>query len=184
MDLHRVAHKELLCALAERWWPSTNTFHFGWGEMTMTPIDLSCISGIPFGGRPVETFDDWREAIPSARMIELIGMDFPRGARSVPRTTLIASAQTIYGGYRVGTISAEQCARFVILMLLSASIFCNKRQAVDLGIIRSFADLTRIGEYDWAGAILCRLYEEMSALCRHRTTLCGVSHFWEVIFKS
>ncbi|KDP27014.1 hypothetical protein JCGZ_22089 [Jatropha curcas] len=34
-------YKDLLGALAERWWDTTNTFHFPWGEMTMTPTDFS-----------------------------------------------------------------------------------------------------------------------------------------------
>lgn len=51
-DSHRTPNKELLSALAERRWPTTDTFHFAWGEMTMTLADFSAISGIPFGSRP------------------------------------------------------------------------------------------------------------------------------------
>ncbi|KDP22691.1 hypothetical protein JCGZ_02788 [Jatropha curcas] len=40
-DVGRSSHKELLGALAERWWDTINTFHFAWGEMTMTPTDFS-----------------------------------------------------------------------------------------------------------------------------------------------
>ncbi|KDP24720.1 hypothetical protein JCGZ_25711 [Jatropha curcas] len=31
-DVGRSSHKELLGALAERWWDTTNTFHFSWGD--------------------------------------------------------------------------------------------------------------------------------------------------------
>ncbi|KDP37673.1 hypothetical protein JCGZ_06901 [Jatropha curcas] len=47
-DMGRSNCKELLSALAERCWDTTNTFHFSWGELTMTPTDFSVISGIPF----------------------------------------------------------------------------------------------------------------------------------------
>ena len=55
VDLSRTLHKELLGALVERWWPTTDTFHFGWGEMTMTRADFFCyfrdsVRVPPFGG--------------------------------------------------------------------------------------------------------------------------------------
>ncbi|KDP35067.1 hypothetical protein JCGZ_11037 [Jatropha curcas] len=64
----RSNYKELLCALAERWWDTTNTFHFSWGELTLTPVDFSVISEIPFGIRPIELYDDWRTEISPDRM--------------------------------------------------------------------------------------------------------------------
>ncbi|KDP20508.1 hypothetical protein JCGZ_05323 [Jatropha curcas] len=77
-DVGWYSHKELLGALAERWWDTTNTFHFSWGELTMTPADFSVISGIPFGTQPIELYDDWRTDISPDRMMELIGIDLPR----------------------------------------------------------------------------------------------------------
>ncbi|KDP31672.1 hypothetical protein JCGZ_15275 [Jatropha curcas] len=81
LELGRQNYKSLLGALAERWWDTTNTFHFSWGEMTMTPTDFSLISGIPFGTRPIELYDDWRTAVTPDRMTELIGIDLPRIVR-------------------------------------------------------------------------------------------------------
>ena len=162
VDSHRTSHKELFGALAERWWATTDTFHFGWGEMTMTPADFSAISGIPFGFRPLDFYSDWRRDIPSARMIELIGIDLPRDRRCVSRTWLASSAPTVYAGCEGGTISAAQGARFVILLLLASTFYANRKQAVDPGILRSLEDLSLPDQYDWAGAMLSRLYEDMS----------------------
>ncbi|KDP23783.1 hypothetical protein JCGZ_00152 [Jatropha curcas] len=78
LDMGRSSHRELLCALAERWWDTTNTFHFSWGELIMTPADFSVISGMPFGIRPIELYDDWRTELSSDRIMELIGIDLPR----------------------------------------------------------------------------------------------------------
>ncbi|XP_021760140.1 uncharacterized protein LOC110724967 [Chenopodium quinoa] len=47
------ASSAFLRELLEIWWDSTNTFHFPWGEMTVTPFDFSMIMGFPFGGEPV-----------------------------------------------------------------------------------------------------------------------------------
>src|ERR1041384_4636227 len=79
-DTSKEPHRDLLGGLAERWWISSNTFHFGFGEMTMTPVEFSVISGVPFGTRRLELFRDWRREGPSSRMVELIGVDYPRGS--------------------------------------------------------------------------------------------------------
>ncbi|KDP47168.1 hypothetical protein JCGZ_25677 [Jatropha curcas] len=77
-DIGWSSHKELMGALAERWWDTTNTFHFSWGELTMNPTYFSVISRIPFGTRAIELYDDWRTEISPDRMVELIGIDLPR----------------------------------------------------------------------------------------------------------
>ncbi|KDP24267.1 hypothetical protein JCGZ_26618 [Jatropha curcas] len=38
-------------ALMERWNDCTRTFVFGFGEMTLTPIDYAAITGLRFTGR-------------------------------------------------------------------------------------------------------------------------------------
>ncbi|KAL7163962.1 hypothetical protein ACSBR2_039965 [Camellia fascicularis] len=46
-----LARRALLSALVERWWDTTNSFHFSsTGEMTMTPYDFSMITGLRVGG--------------------------------------------------------------------------------------------------------------------------------------
>ncbi|KAL7257998.1 hypothetical protein ACSBR1_004176 [Camellia fascicularis] len=48
MGLSRfIASRLLLGALVEKWWDTTNSFHFSTaGEMTMTPYDFSMLTGI------------------------------------------------------------------------------------------------------------------------------------------
>ena len=40
--------KELMLALVSYWWDFTHTFHFRWGEATITPVDYTCITGLAF----------------------------------------------------------------------------------------------------------------------------------------
>src|ERR1041384_6824502 len=61
IDTSKEPHRDLLGGLAERWWISSNTFHFDFGEMTMTPTDLSVISGVPSRTRRLELYRDWRQ---------------------------------------------------------------------------------------------------------------------------
>lgn len=42
----------ILSALAQYWWDTTNTFHFSFGEMTMTPLNFHTLGGLPFEGSP------------------------------------------------------------------------------------------------------------------------------------
>ena len=51
-------------ALAERWWDTTHTFHFPWGEAGITPLDFTMLAGMSVGAEGImpldasmETFD-------------------------------------------------------------------------------------------------------------------------------
>ncbi|KAI8530523.1 hypothetical protein RHMOL_Rhmol11G0066000 [Rhododendron molle] len=48
----RVDHA-VLTALKERWWDTTNTSHFQFEEMTMTPLDFAAITGLRVGAEPI-----------------------------------------------------------------------------------------------------------------------------------
>ncbi|KAI8542707.1 hypothetical protein RHMOL_Rhmol08G0159900 [Rhododendron molle] len=45
--------RAVMTALAERWWDTTNMFHFHFGEMTVTPLDFAAITGLRVGGEPI-----------------------------------------------------------------------------------------------------------------------------------
>ncbi|GMP44793.1 hypothetical protein CsSME_00013571 [Camellia sinensis var. sinensis] len=49
-----IASWPLLGALVERWWDTTDSFHFSISrEITMTPFDFSMLTGIEVGGHPI-----------------------------------------------------------------------------------------------------------------------------------
>ncbi|KDP30576.1 hypothetical protein JCGZ_16950 [Jatropha curcas] len=160
----RSNYKELLCALAERWWDTTNTFHFSWGELTLTPADFSVITGIPFGIRPIELYDDWRTEVSPDRMVELIGIDLPQivesgsatPALSIFRHWLSLQAPGIYTRYRRGELTATQVARFTLLLLFASTFWSNRKEKFNPSILKSLENLAHLEEYDWAGAILSR----------------------------
>ena len=43
----------LLSALVDRWRPEMHTFHFRWGEITVTLQDVSFLTGLPIRGEPL-----------------------------------------------------------------------------------------------------------------------------------
>ena len=76
----------LLSALADRWRPETHTFHFRWGELTVTLQDVSFLTGLPIRGVPLVPGPpsvDWK-----ARLVQRFGQSLPEGARGVPRAWL------------------------------------------------------------------------------------------------
>ena len=48
----------LITALVERWRPETNTFHFTFGEMTVTLEDVYMLMGLPVVGEPIKVDDE------------------------------------------------------------------------------------------------------------------------------
>ncbi|GMP77685.1 hypothetical protein CsSME_00033868 [Camellia sinensis var. sinensis] len=53
------ASRTLMGALVERWWDTTNSFHFSAaGDMTMTPFDFAVLMGLDFRGTELETSEE------------------------------------------------------------------------------------------------------------------------------
>ena len=179
----RECHGALLKALAERWWDTTNTFHFPCGELTMTPTDLTLITGLRFGSRALDFYDDWR-FLSSEVMVDLLGCDPPRDNICVPRSWFRGRIDTL-GGLEGLMMEADQSARLAILVILGCSFLHTRRDTVNLNILRSLADLSTISEYDWGGAALGTMYREMSNLLRGVFHSLGGMHFaWEVCANS
>ncbi|GMP57280.1 hypothetical protein CsSME_00021430 [Camellia sinensis var. sinensis] len=56
------ASRTLMGALVERWWDTTNSFHFSaTGDMTMTPFDFAMLTCLDVAGRPVPYDEDMGE---------------------------------------------------------------------------------------------------------------------------
>ena len=116
----------------------------------MTPAEFSVISGVPFGTHRLELFRDWRQEVPSARMVELIGVDYPRDSAPlcVSRAWLASQMPGLYARFEAGLLSVEQMTRFTVLLLISCAFYTNKRGTVNLNILRSLEYLERLSDYD------------------------------------
>ncbi|KAI7998366.1 Protein MAIN-LIKE 2, partial [Camellia lanceoleosa] len=57
-----MASRTLLGALVERWWDTTNSFHFSiTRDMMMTPYDFAMLTGLGVGGQPIPYDSDMGE---------------------------------------------------------------------------------------------------------------------------
>lgn len=82
--------RDLLFALAERWWPRTCTFHFQFGEATITLEDVSHILGLNIGGDPV-TVDEPSKAEQKQLINDLLGYEID------PRSLTLAWLRETFG---------------------------------------------------------------------------------------
>lgn len=76
----------LLSALVDKWRSETHTFHFRWGEMTVTLQDVSLLTGLLILGEPLVPGPpgaDWK-AEPEQRF----GQPLPEHICGVPRAWL------------------------------------------------------------------------------------------------
>ncbi|KAI8524754.1 hypothetical protein RHMOL_Rhmol13G0173600 [Rhododendron molle] len=163
----------VMTALAERWWNTTNTFHFRFGEMTVTPLDLAAITGLRVGGEP----------IPFDPSIDLDDAALEWFLGRVPRHS---GGVAEYGQFRkywdhepADDTKAAQMARAYLLYLFRASLFPLRRSRVHLSYLAGLVDLRQAGRFDWGGAALCTLYCFLGAASRGvRDTIGG---YWRVI---
>ncbi|GMP69514.1 hypothetical protein CsSME_00028742 [Camellia sinensis var. sinensis] len=59
---HLMASRTFLGALVERWWDTTNSFHFSTtGDITMTPYDFAMLTSLEVRGRPIPYDSDMGE---------------------------------------------------------------------------------------------------------------------------
>ncbi|KAL7236579.1 hypothetical protein ACSBR1_019801 [Camellia fascicularis] len=129
-NLTRVtASRPLLGALVERWWDTTNSFHFSTaGEMTMTPLDFAMITGLGVGGDPIPLDPDMGEW--------MVAWDALLGARPpILRAGMVRYTwfEEQYRGEDPETDeAAEQYARGFLLFLFGTTLFSNMWNTVGL----------------------------------------------------
>ncbi|KDP30454.1 hypothetical protein JCGZ_17124 [Jatropha curcas] len=90
-----------------------------------------------------------------------------------------ASAHDIYARYKRGELTATQVARFTLLLLFASTFWSNRKEKFNPSILKSLENMAHLAEYDWPGAILSRMYDDMSDLSRGHCKLSGTYYFWE-----
>ncbi|KAI8551106.1 hypothetical protein RHMOL_Rhmol06G0159300 [Rhododendron molle] len=148
-------------ALAERWWDTTNTFHFSFGELTVTPLDFAAITGLRVGGDPIPF--DIATGRQAAFQREMLGYELKAEADDAKYAQLLG-----FWTERLPTdrVEEEQMARCFLLYLLGASLFPNRRNRVHLSLLPALRDVGEIARFDWGGAALGTCYAFMGSLSR------------------
>ena len=169
----------MLKAFAERWWATTNTFHFSFGEMTITPLDFSMLTGLPCGGKAIPLYRNIHQD--PASLTRCLGVRFAESAMLTEHISVTALREFFRDFICETEEDTEILARAFILFLLGSSLLSSIDNTVHLGFLRALEDLDVTSQYDWGGAGLATLYGYMGGIAHGLITRTGgFYHVWEV----
>ncbi|GMP96823.1 hypothetical protein CsSME_00045303 [Camellia sinensis var. sinensis] len=127
--------RPLLAALVERWWDTTNSFHFSVaGDMTMTPYDFLMLTGIGVGGDPISfdtDMDEW-----DAAQLYLLGTQASLARAGFVRYSWFESHFRIQPALaeeaQMTREEVDQYTRGFIMFLLGTTLFADRANTVPL----------------------------------------------------
>ena len=128
--------------LVERWWDTTNTFHMLFGEMMMTPLDFSLLTGIGFSGWKLELILDIYARLDEVR--EWLG--------AVLEDVVVRMKWFHYTFAGKTSFSDDQRTLAFLMYVLGCSLINTRNDRIHpsyLGLLRA---IDQISQYDWGNA--------------------------------
>ncbi|XP_058217462.1 protein MAINTENANCE OF MERISTEMS-like [Rhododendron vialii] len=165
----------LLTALAERWWDSSNTFHFPIGEMIVTSLDFAALTGLRVGGEPIP-FDSGIH-----RDTEALGWflgQVPKGGAETVHYEQFK--RYLQRRVSVSEQEVEQMARAYLLYLFGATLYLNKRATMHLSYLPALRNLHTASRYNWGGTTFGVCYGFMGEFSRGKKATTGYWRVWEL----
>ncbi|KAL7235227.1 hypothetical protein ACSBR1_018669 [Camellia fascicularis] len=163
-------------ALVERWWDTTDSFHFSLtGEITLTPYDFSMLTVLRVRvGGPVP-FDPDMTQLRDAQL-QLLG--------EIPDTTSHEMVRySWFLEYFSGTqpAIANEVVQYTcgfLIYLIGTTLLANRENTMGLYILGTLVHLSWVVEYDRDGTGLATLYCYMSSVSRRKADSLG--SYWRV----
>jgi hypothetical protein len=170
--------RQLIIALAERWWDTTHTFHFdNIGELTMTPKDFSAITGVQVFGKPLEYDMDAHKK--RKELLQYFGKRLADIAEPTISNTNIYREHCDWVPKTPEDV--DRLARVFILCLIGSTLCAGKTNSVNLYYMPCLKNIDEIGKFNWGGAALSCLYRNMDSLSRGKSeSIGGYWRAWEV----
>ncbi|MBY3556069.1 hypothetical protein HGI15_22300, partial [Modestobacter lapidis] len=170
-----------MLALSELWWDTTNTFHFGFGEMTMTPFDFTMITGLPIGGGLLTFYAD------ACYDTEYLQNNL--GVEEIPVIKKGVRRSWLYNHFSImveeDEHDVEYIARAFILYMISCTFFAGTQDIAPLGFLSCLEDLDTVHQYDWGGAALSVMYRSICDKSRDAAQdFGGLAFIWQVLTSS
>ncbi|XP_017220396.2 serine/threonine-protein phosphatase 7 long form homolog [Daucus carota subsp. sativus] len=167
--LGKVRHdRGVITAFIERWRPETHTFHFSFGEATITLEDVHHILGLQTTGRPLILHGHTSTAAQKVALVrDLLGLA-PDTADLKKDNLKIRWLITHFGRCHRLDESAEDFGAQSIfhirahLLCVIGSLFPHASgNSVPLSLLRLLDDLESLGGYSWGSAVLSYTYRKM-----------------------
>ncbi|KDP44428.1 hypothetical protein JCGZ_16261 [Jatropha curcas] len=173
-------------ALMERWNDCTHTFIFGFGEMTLTPVDYTAITGLGFDGPSTPLDARYQTAALGAQLVRTL-----LGVTTQTRYTVqgCVSYEVVYrfwadwirtrlAAWRELPVDArpdaaaytreerDQAARSFLFYIISSQLLCTSQNKGDPAVLACLRDLSRVGSYSWGSLALAHLYHGLDVWTR------------------
>ncbi|XP_078158210.1 serine/threonine-protein phosphatase 7 long form homolog [Carex rostrata] len=173
----KATNASLIQALVERWRPETHTFHFQFGEMTVTLQDVSVLWGLPIQGVPVGGISySTDDNTINATLAELLGAEpaiRDNGGKSrfhVKKTALRAlfANRGLHWGSTEQDI--ERYTRAFVMDLFGSVMFADSSgDSIPIMYLELLRDLGTSRRYNWGGAVLAHLYSNLCRACKPKS---------------
>lgn len=139
------ADRSIFGTLVERWWDTTNSFHF-WSakDMTVTSYDFSIVTGLSVGGDLIP-FNLDLSRWPTAQMF-LLGVVLSFTRHGMIRYNWLL--QHFHGLELVTLEEVAQYARGFLLYVLGTTLFANRDNTIGLYLLSNMVELERVREDD------------------------------------
>ena len=158
---------------------TTHTFHTRVGELTISPMCFSAITGIAFRGAPVPFDISYCRLSEGARgqyCRDLLGfLPTWKNRKNVVLSSLVESFRWLP---TTTPRQITQKARRFLLILLGTTLFCETGHEVSIALLGPLHELDRVVTFDWGSATLAYLYYRLDTVCRGAVMICG---FWHVL---
>ena len=165
--------------LAEFWWDTTNSFHLAFGEMTLTPLDVYALTGIPVGGLPIQI--ERESYLSDAAIRNALGPGLlPDGSGRSFRLSKLKKHLEKRSKDMSTELLIRQYARTLMLFVLGL-LCANGGEVVHSWFLSYLMDFTVVAQYDWGGLVLADCYASMTSFSRLAVDrMNGFSYLWEV----
>lgn len=170
------SEKGLSRALYERWWDTTHTFHFDEiGELTITPMDFSAITGLKCCEKNLRYDTSFQE-----------DKDKVTKTYGAPMVTILEGNKVDYKRMRnanvewscTNEVEKEQLTRAFILFFIGSVLMPNKANSVYLHFSPNLMDIKKISSYNWGSLALTVLYRNLDFVSRGGKSMRGL---WKVV---
>ena len=144
----RFASATLVQCLIDRWWDTTHTFHILEREITVTPYDFYCMTGLSFEGAII-SLDD---VLNIQHGLDMLGGKY--STETIHNFDLVSDYMLLP---RRTMKERIWMAKAFLLHLLGAYLFANGGQTVSLRWLTLFQDFVDARRANWGQACLAYL---------------------------
>lgn len=161
----------LIKALVERWRPETNSFHFTFGEMTITLEDVYMIMGLPISGRALTHTElsvpigYWMNNWEDLRLDEKQRREMYTGGGIKLSSLRERYCQRRPRSKRPDLLAQDPVVytRAYVLYIIGAILFpTSSRHVVHPRYLQLLQHPDQIIDYAWGAAVLAHLYRSLS----------------------